>query len=46
MDTLNNPDGLLNLSGFIKQLVEKNLPDDKSVPIVLGKDLDDSNLPV
>jgi hypothetical protein len=33
---LNNPDGLVNLRNLAKE-VESNLPENKTVPIVLGK---------
>jgi hypothetical protein len=37
MDNLNNLDGLVNLRAMVDQLAAKGFPEDKSIPIVLGK---------
>lgn len=37
MNTLNDPDGLVNLHNFTNQLAKGSLRSDKAIPIVLGK---------
>ena len=37
MECLNNPDGLVNLQAMVDQLATKDLLEDKTIPIVLGK---------